>query len=128
MGTKVLALEVVDDGGDFEQQVSEEASPKSASSKDTNKIPQRPVHYVVRPNSDPRLDCAMYVRYDPDPAHKTGAIVIVIPGGNYDESGINGSEGQHVAQWLVEHGVTAIVLQYRCVSCGHCWPAPYEDW
>lgn len=50
------------------------------------------------------------------------------PGGNYDESGINGGEGQMVAQWLVDQGITAVVLQYRCVSTGHYWPAQFEDW
>merc|ERR1711972_322222 len=69
-----------------------------------------------------------YVRYDPDPAHKSGAIIMVIPGGNYDESGIDGGEGQFIAHWLVELGITAIVLQYRCVSTGHYWPAQLEDW
>jgi acetyl esterase/lipase len=70
----------------------------------------------------------MYVRYDPDDDCKTGAIILVIPGGNYDESSINGGEGQPVAQWFVDIGITAVVLQYRCVSTGHYWPAQFEDW
>merc|ERR1711920_226840 len=71
---------------------------------------------------------SMYVRYDPHPECKTGAIFIVVPGGNYDESGIDGDEGQSVAIWLTKLGITAIVLQYRCVSTGHFWPAQFDDW
>lgn len=96
--------------------------------KHWNKTPLPPVHYVLRPQSDPRVDQSLYVRYDPFPDIKTGAIVIVIPGGNYDESDIYGHEAQTVAQWLVKIGVTAVVLQYRCISRGHYWPAQFEDW
>merc|ERR1719197_2316058 len=70
----------------------------------------------------------MYVRYDPHQEIKSGAIIIVCPGGNYDESGIDGAEGQRTAHWLVDHGITAVVLQYNCVSQGHYWPAQFEDW
>merc|ERR1712048_209762 len=70
----------------------------------------------------------MFVRYDPAPDSKTGAIMIVCPGGNYDESGIRGAEAQDVAIWLTRLGITAVVLQYRCVSEGHYWPAQFEDW
>eukprot|EP00746_Dinoflagellata_sp_MGD_P067551 gnl/MRDRNA2_/MRDRNA2_27885_c0_seq1.p1 gnl/MRDRNA2_/MRDRNA2_27885_c0~~gnl/MRDRNA2_/MRDRNA2_27885_c0_seq1.p1 ORF type:complete len:362 (+),score=68.24 gnl/MRDRNA2_/MRDRNA2_27885_c0_seq1:79-1086(+) len=103
-----------------------QANPKRQ--REFNKIPPRPVHYVIRPQSDPRIDKALYARYDPAPDCKTGAIIIVIPGGNYDESGVNGHEAQTVAQWLTRLGITAIVLQYRCVSEGHYWPAQFEDW
>lgn len=93
-----------------------------------NKTPPRPVHVVLRPESDPRVDKAMYARYDPIPERKTGAIMIVVPGGNYDESDIFSTEAQPVAQWLAERGITSVVLQYRCVSQGHYWPAQFEDW
>mmetsp|Transcript_101256 Transcript_101256/g.253833 ORF Transcript_101256/g.253833 Transcript_101256/m.253833 type:complete len:370 (+) Transcript_101256:85-1194(+) len=90
--------------------------------------PPPATHYVLRPWADPRVDQAIYVRYDPKPSKKTGAIIIVIPGGNYDESAVFCGEGQPVAQWLAGLGITAVVLQYRCVSEGHYWPAQYEDW
>mmetsp|Transcript_55872 Transcript_55872/g.120850 ORF Transcript_55872/g.120850 Transcript_55872/m.120850 type:complete len:319 (-) Transcript_55872:222-1178(-) len=93
-----------------------------------DELPLRPVHFILRPQADPRLDFSMFVRYDPHPRHKTGAIMIVIPGGNYDVSEVKSGEGQSVAQWLVSLGITAVVLQHRCVSEGHYWPAPFEDW
>ena len=99
-----------------------------ASKRDYNKIPLRPVHYVLRPHADPRVDKSLYVKYDPHPDCKTGAIMIVVPGGNYDESDIYGHEAQTVAQWLLRLGITAVVLQYRCISQGHYWPAQFEDW
>jgi len=95
---------------------------------DGTPVPARPVHAPLRPGADPRIDTAAIARYDPDPLIKTGAIIIVVPGGNYDECGIAGNEGQGIAQWLVKMGITAVVLQYRCVSDGHYWPAQYEDW
>lgn len=70
----------------------------------------------------------MYVRYDPPAERKTGAVMIVLPGGNYDESDIFGGEAQPIAQWLAANGITGVVLQYRCVSQGHFWPAQFDDW
>ncbi|OLP86322.1 Acetylxylan esterase [Symbiodinium microadriaticum] len=98
------------------------------SREDRNQKPPQPRRYALRPEADPRLDEAMCVRYDPPAERKTGAIVIVIPGGNYDESDIFCGEGQPIAQWLAQHGATAVVLQYRCVSRGHYWPAQFQDW
>lgn len=92
-----------------------------------NTVPPRPVHYALRPHVDPRIDPAMFVRYDPPPERKTGAVIIVIPGGNYDECDVYSEEGQPVAQWLIECGVTAVVLEHRCASRGHYWPAQFED-
>lgn len=91
-------------------------------------VPTRPLHVALRPRADPRIDKAMYVLYEPLPHKKTGATMVVVPGGNYDECGIAGSEGQDVAHWLVDMGITVVVLQYRLVSEGHYWPAQYEDW
>mmetsp|Transcript_86348 Transcript_86348/g.270173 ORF Transcript_86348/g.270173 Transcript_86348/m.270173 type:complete len:237 (+) Transcript_86348:1748-2458(+) len=70
----------------------------------------------------------MFVRYDPAPERRTRAMMIVVPGGNYDESDVYCGEGQPIAQWLAGNGITAVVLQYRCVSRGHYWPAQFEDW
>lgn len=90
--------------------------------------PPRPRHRALRPHADPRVDNAIFVRYDPSAERKTGAIIIVIPGGNYDESDVYCGEGQPIAQWLADNGITAVVLQYRCVSRGHYWPAQFDDW
>lgn len=120
--------DALDDDGQGEGKADEEAEPQPRARCGNNRVPPRPVHYVLRPGSDPRIDKGMFVRYDALPERKTGAIIIVIPGGNYDESDIYGDEAQPVAQWLAECGVTAVVLQYRCVSQGHYWPAQFEDW
>lgn len=133
--TKMLVVEIKDDGtslvGNDDDREEAEPEPKDFKPKDTNKtnrIAQRPIHTVLRPDSDPRIDPCIYVRYDPHPERKTGAIVIVVPGGNYDESCIDGLEGQVTAQWFVELGITAVVLKYRTVSTGHYWPAQLEDY
>uniref|UniRef100_A0A7S0B6X6 Alpha/beta hydrolase fold-3 domain-containing protein n=1 Tax=Pyrodinium bahamense TaxID=73915 RepID=A0A7S0B6X6_9DINO len=103
-------------------------SGSAVGQEDTAESPPRPVHYALRPSADPRIDQAKFVRYDPARSCKTGAIIIVIPGGNYDECDVNCGEGQPVAQWLAKSGITGVVLQYRCVSRGHYWPAQFEDW
>lgn len=50
--------------------------------------------------------------YLPDPAKATGTAVIVAPGGGFIMLSIK-SEGEDVAHWLNERGVTAFVLKYR---------------
>lgn len=97
-------------------------------SEDKNRPPPRPTHYVLRPGTDPRLDQGIFVRYDAPEDCRTGAIMIVIPGGNYDICGVDCNEGQPIAQWLASRGVTSVVLQYRCVYAGHHWPAQMEDY
>merc|ERR1712232_1193198 len=99
-----------------------------AMKKDTNRMPPPPEHFVLRQQSDPRIDKSMYVRYDPHPERKSGAIIVVLQGGNYDNSGLGWDEAQEVAQWLIELGITAILLVYRVVSEGHYWPAQFDDW
>ncbi len=46
------------------------------------------------------------------PKHPNGIAIIVCPGGSYHWLDIS-TEGQHVAQRLNEHGITAFVLKYR---------------
>merc|ERR1712194_108117 len=69
-----------------------------------------------------------YARYDPPSDRKSGAIVIVVPGGNYDEVAIASGEGQPIAQWLADLGITVVVLRYHLVYDGHYWPAQWEDY
>lgn len=63
----------------------------------------RSVRNVVTPTLEPFL---------PDPAHATGAAVIVAPGGGFTTLEID-NEGYPVAQWLADHGIAAFVLKYR---------------
>lgn len=48
----------------------------------------------------------------PAPDKANGAAVVICPGGGYGGL-VVGAEGHGIAQWLVQHGVTGIVLEYR---------------
>ncbi len=50
-------------------------------------------------------------RYDPPEGQKTGASVVICPGGGYGM--LADHEGKDVAEWLTGLGVTAFVLHYR---------------
>ena len=45
-------------------------------------------------------------------ANANGASVLICPGGSYSGLALDG-EGYPVAEWLANHGITAIVLEYR---------------
>mmetsp|Transcript_33128 Transcript_33128/g.72184 ORF Transcript_33128/g.72184 Transcript_33128/m.72184 type:complete len:317 (+) Transcript_33128:58-1008(+) len=89
-------------------------------------LPPRPSLTVLRPEIDARLDSTVLMRFDPPEHLRTGAAVVILPGGNYESCSTTG-EGQQVAAWLASLGVTAFVLRYRLISEGHYWPAPLED-
>lgn len=55
--------------------------------------------------------------YRPDPARANGTAVIVAPGGAFHMLSIE-NEGEAVARWLNERGVTAFVLRYRLLKSG----------
>jgi len=55
--------------------------------------------------------------FKPKAANNTGAAVVICPGGGLYALSIN-SEGNEVAKWLAERGVTAFVLKYRLVPTG----------
>ncbi|MGA1525078.1 MAG: alpha/beta hydrolase [Planctomycetota bacterium] len=61
----------------------------------------------------------------PRPERRTGAAVVVFPGGGY--GGLAGHEGQGYAEWLCGYGVTAFVLRYRLGSKGYRHPAMWND-
>jgi len=46
------------------------------------------------------------------PAKPNGAAAIICPGGGYGMQ-VMGAEGHGIAQWLNNHGITGMVLQYR---------------
>jgi acetyl esterase/lipase len=63
--------------------------------------------------------------YRADPAHASGAAVVVCPGGGYGVVAAD-HEGRQVAEWLNSLGVSAFVLQYRLGPRYH-HPAPLSD-
>lgn len=54
--------------------------------------------------------------FKPAPAQANGTAVVICPGGAFFALSID-SEGNDVARWLVEKGVTCFVLKYRLVEC-----------
>jgi len=63
--------------------------------------------------------------YLPPKEKATGTAVIVCPGGGYGFLAV-GHEGEEVARWLNERGVTAFVLRYR-IAPRYRHPAPLQD-
>lgn len=57
-------------------------------------------------------------------ANRTGAAVVVCPGGGYRVLA-DGHEGDAVAKWLNDHGITAVILRYRMFPYRH--PVPMMD-
>lgn len=55
--------------------------------------------------------------YQPDKSKANGTAVVVAPGGGFVILAIN-HEGEDVAKWLNEQGVTAFVLKYRVARTG----------
>jgi len=93
---------------------------------DKTQLPPRPAHHILRPDVDPRLDGSMMIRFDPPEQLRSGAAIIILPGGNYEQLSLK-EEGHQVAVWLSNLGITAIVLKYRLIPEGHYWPAQLED-
>jgi len=62
--------------------------------------------------------------YRPDPAKRSGAAIVVCPGGSYQH--LADHEGHDVAVWLNRIGITAGVLRYRLGPRYH-HPAPLQD-
>ena len=55
--------------------------------------------------------------FRPDPERSNGTSMVICPGGGMYLLSIE-SEGNQVAEWLAERGVTAFVLKYRLVPTG----------
>lgn len=64
-----------------------------------------------------------------DPSKRTGAAVVVLPGGGYTILAM-GHEGRDYAKWLNDRGITAIVAKYRVSGkdpAGYQFPVPLLD-
>lgn len=66
---------------------------------------------------DGAADEPTYTVYLPARSKRTGAAMVVCPGGGYHALMMS-YEGHDIARWLTDHGVAAIVLKYRV--------SPYE--
>jgi acetyl esterase/lipase len=60
-----------------------------------------------------------------DPAKRTGATMLIFPGGGYGN--LAEHEGTGYAEWFASHGITAYVLKYRLGSNGYRHPVMLQD-
>ena len=60
-----------------------------------------------------------------DPAKRTGATMLILPGGGY--GGLAEHEGTGYAEFFASHGITAYVLKYRLGSNGYRHPTMLND-
>lgn len=63
--------------------------------------------------------------YLADASKRTGAAMVICPGGGY--GGLAAHEGKDYAVWLAENGVSGFVLRYRLGSSGYRHPRMLED-
>jgi acetyl esterase/lipase len=69
----------------------------------------KPERMALWPGDAPKSKAAITLHR---PAKPNGAAVVICPGGGYGTL-VTGAEGHGVAQWLNEHGITGIVLEYE---------------
>lgn len=62
--------------------------------------------------------------YHARPENRTGAAVVICPGGGYGALAYD-HEGIQIAQWLNKHGITGVILRYRMHPYRH--PVPMMD-
>ena len=67
-------------------------------------------HAIPGHLGDAEKDEAFYTVHRPEKPN--GTLVVVCPGGGYHQV-VKGPEGSGIARWLNEHGITAVVLEYR---------------
>lgn len=63
--------------------------------------------------------------YLPDPARRTGAAMVICPGGGY--GGLAAHEGHDYAEFLRREGIACFVLRYRLGSAGYRHPIMLGD-
>jgi len=65
----------------------------------------------------------------PEVSQRTGAAVVIFPGGGYGMLAMN-HEGREYAAWLAERGITAVIVKYRVSGddrAGYHFPVPLMD-
>lgn len=75
------------------------------------------------PNGDGTFeDCAKELEVFLPPAEKAnGAAIVLCPGGGYIRH-VTDREGYPIAQWLNEHGIACVILEYRLPKLRHAVP------
>lgn len=63
--------------------------------------------------------------FRPAPDVATGAAIVIAPGGGFVN--LPPHEGDAIAEWLADQGVTAFLLRYRLVSSGYPLPTQLRD-
>lgn len=111
------AVQVVTDGKTYKV---------SSGRDDTNKptVTHRvPLWPGQAPTGDGRAEeCAKELEVFLPPADKAnGAAVVICPGGGYIRH-VTEREGYPIAQWLNDHGIAAIILEYRLPELRHAVP------
>lgn len=86
-------------------------------------LPVWPEGRVPRASSDD-ADLPRLTWYLPSDEFRTGATVLILPGGGY-EMVSTPKEGHRPAQWLAAHGTAAAVLEYR--HAPQRYPVPLLD-
>lgn len=86
-----------------------------ASAEPDASAPEKiPLWSAAAPLGDGRTEASgpMITVHRPAADKANGAAVVICPGGGYGGL-VVGAEGHGIAQWLVRHGITGIVLEYR---------------
>ncbi|MCC6383463.1 MAG: alpha/beta hydrolase fold domain-containing protein, partial [Dehalococcoidia bacterium] len=88
-----------------------QADEPQAGDREAEKIALWPEKAPVGDRSFESTDAAITVHV-PEPGQAKTAAVVVCPGGGY-RGRVVGPEGHGIAEWLNEHGIAGIVLEYR---------------
>lgn len=75
------------------------------------------------------IEVPQYEVFLPEAAKRTGAAVVILPGGGYTILAMS-HEGRDYARWLVERGIVAVLVKYRVSGddrAGYQFPVPLMD-
>lgn len=88
-----------------------QANEPQAGDREAQKIALWPEKAPVGDGAFESTDAAITVHL-PEPGQAKTAAVVICPGGGY-RGRVVGPEGHGIAEWLNEHGIAGIVLEYR---------------
>lgn len=74
---------------------------------------------------DAAIDLPYLEVYRPDPVIATGAAMLLLPGGSY--TFLSERSGARYAEWLAQHGIAGVVVNFRLGSNGYRHPALLAD-